>query len=191
MARRQTELPGTRIKTDVPEVVVESVEQWLEDRRAARNAREKAKTSLAASLQLMAAHGVAELEAKDVETGERVKLRAKITTTLSVVKIRDDGAEFDISDGLDGSVEHAPAAGPHPSLIRQAEADALATNVEVNEEGDVGVPDTAAPKSKAKRKPKKAAAKAKDAEGDPVVTTGDGKARSVPKRGDDAEGGAN
>lgn len=189
MARKQTEIPGTRIKTDVPEAVVEAGETWLEKRREQRRSRDNTATALAGLIALMEANKIEIYPVTDPETGEKFKVKLK--TKVTVVATRDrDGAEeeFGIGDGVDGPFSDEPG-GPHPSLIAQAERDQAAAGVEVNDEGDVGVPDTAAPKAKRGRKPKKAAAPSQADEpstelnsDDPVITTGTGEKRRVPKR---------
>lgn len=195
MARRQLEIEGTRNDKDIPLAVVEAGQGWLEKRREQRRARENTAEALAGVIALMEANKIDLYTVVDTETGDRLKIKLKTKVTLTATRDRDgEGEEFDIGEGVDAFSDTAP--GPHPNLIAQAEADQAAAGVAENEDGDVVTPDTAAPKGKRGRKPKKPAKATTEESGqgdglddhsDPVITKGDGTKSSVPKRGGDSE----
>lgn len=150
MARKQIEIPGTE-RTDVPAALLEAGEKWLDMRREKRRTSEKAKEAKYGVLSLMDSHGVELFSLKDPETEEVMTLELDNEPKLRTKKTGE--VESEIGEGLpahDGPTTNS--AGIPEGLIAQAmKAQDDAAGVEVTAEGDVVVPDKAAPKNKKPR----------------------------------------
>lgn len=146
MARRQTEIPGTE-RDDVPPALLEAGEKWLDLRREKRRVGDKAKEAKYGVLALMGSHRVALFSLKDPETDEVMTLELDNEPKLRTKKTGDVDSE--VGEGL--PQHDGPMSGPDgvpQGLIAQAEKAQDDMNVVETADGDVGVPDKAAPKKK-------------------------------------------
>jgi hypothetical protein len=147
--RKQMSIPGTERKS-VPEVE-EAAEAYREvrDERCELSRREKQKKL--ELLAVMKAHKVKKYKYDD-ENGE--ELLVSLDEREPEVSVKKTGeAESEIGEGI-SSGEGSPPAGMS-GLIAQAMAAQEDSGVEETSDGDVAVPDTAAPKAKRKGKRKK------------------------------------
>jgi len=144
MTRRQTQIPGTERKS-VPEVE-EAALGYIEarDERMTHTKREKQKKL--ELLAVMRAHRVTKYKFDDAEGEELMVSLEDKEPDVSVRKTGD--AEAPVGEGMPTGDE---STGPHQGLIAQAMRD-QETGVEVTNEGDVVVPDKAAPKKPRKGK---------------------------------------
>jgi len=154
MSRKQIQIPGTE-RTDVPEALLEAGEKWLDKRREKRRASEHAKEAKYGVLALMASHKVALFKLTDPETEEVMELEFDNEPKLRTKKT--GSVESEVGDGLPQHSGPAVTDGVPQGLIAQAmRAQDEANGVEVTADGDVTVPETAAPKGKKRKsKPKK------------------------------------
>ena len=151
MARRQLHLAGTE-RTDIPKPVLEAGEEWLDSRKEARRARERMNEKYFGALAVMQSHKLSIAKIVDDETKEVITLR--VTNDPKLVAEKDGEVESEVGDGLpvhDGASD----GGIAPGLIRQAERAQADANVEESSDGDVSVPEKAAPKQSRGRKGKK------------------------------------
>jgi hypothetical protein len=142
MARRQLAIAGTE-RTDIPEAVLEAGEEWLDKRKAQRRAVEKAKESKFGLIALMQSNKIPVFVHRDSETGEYTRLKIDLEPKLSASRVKD--AEADAASDVD---ESPPTPDVHPGLIAKAQQAQADNGIEENAEGDVVVPDEAAPKKK-------------------------------------------
>jgi hypothetical protein len=145
MARRQMNIPGTERKS-VPEVE-KAAEAYREvrDERAELSKRERQKKL--ELLAVMRANKVTKYKYDD-EHGEEILVSLdERDPEISVKKTGE--AESDIGEGVS-----SPPDGPMNGLINQALASQNEQNVEETGDGDVAVPEKAAPKAKKGRKAK-------------------------------------
>jgi hypothetical protein len=149
MARRQLQIAGTE-RDEHPEVE-EAGEAWREARKEAKAAQTTAKQKKLELIAVMQAHKVRHYKYTEADTGEEVLLTYAEEPKVSAKKTGE--ADSKIGEGLD---EHDGDVSPgvHAGLIAQAERASDGSNTEVDGEGDVVVPDVAAPKSKKKRSKK-------------------------------------
>jgi hypothetical protein len=136
MARRQTEIPGTE-RTDVPAELLELGESYLELLRNKRRANEKCKDGKKAVLSMMQLKGHALFTLKDPETDEVVELELDNEPKLRTR--RTGSVDSEIGDAMPDAGAIADAA--------KTQADAGVEEID----GDVVVPDKAAPKKRAKK----------------------------------------
>jgi len=151
MARRQLQIAGTE-RTDIPPEVDAAGEKWLELRKEARRGRERATEAKAQVIALMGAFKVPVFKHRDPDTGEVITLGVEMKPHLTAKKSGE--VESEVGDEVRPSSGGDSTPGPHEGLIKQAMDAQNETNVTETEEGDVGVPDKAAPKAKAKKKRK-------------------------------------
>ena len=147
MARRQLEIAGTRTDKDIPIALVEAGEDLVEQRRVARREGEKVKEKYAGVVAVMQANSVPTFQVKDPDTGEYLDFNLEMVAKLTIRKSGE--ADTEIGDGIPSGGEDVQPAGMG-GLIAQALASQNEQNVEETTEGDVAVPDKAAPK-KAKK----------------------------------------
>lgn len=139
MAKRQQVIPGTERKSD-PDVEA-AAERYIE----ARDERMKcSKTEKQAKLELIATLQSRRIKKYKFDDAEGEELLVAIEDKLDVTVRKTGEAESSIGEGLP---EHGGDGGIPKGLIEQAMNDS-ANNVEVTTDGDVVVPDKAAPKAK-------------------------------------------
>lgn len=146
--KKQLNIPGTERK-QVPEV-----EQAAESYREARDERcEMSRREKQKKLELLAvmkAHKVKRYKYDD-ENGEEILV--SLDDKEPDVKVQRTGeAESEVGEGV-SSGEGGPPAGMS-GLIAEAMKDQASSSVEENDDGDVTVPETSAPKSKRKGRKK-------------------------------------
>ena len=142
MARKQKELPGLEKQVENP--AVEEAAQKFCELRDEHDAIGKKKTdAMRMLLAQLKTHGLKEYEYTD-ENGNVLVARIKEGKESAVVENAGE-AEFEVGDG-DGDGE----AGilDEARAAKKAQRD---VNVETDDEGDVVVPERAAPKKKSKR----------------------------------------
>jgi hypothetical protein len=150
MARRQLQIVGTE-RTDIPPELVEAGEKMLDLRREKRRVGEKAKEAKFAVILLMQSNKIPSAKFTDPETKEFVDLSIDLEPKLRIKRSGEADTELGESD------EAATPPGENEvrdGLIAQAERAMAENGVVETPEGDVAVPDTAAPK-----KPRKGAGK--------------------------------
>lgn len=152
---RQQRIPNTG-RPGIPEALEDASADLLEKRkdkrRITREQNEKVAQAEWKVLTLMQEHNIKQHTVKDSDTEELLKFDLE-----QVLRISKTG-EVESDDGE--SDDEAPSSsegtnGIHPGLIAQAEKAQADAGVEVSGDGDVVVPDTAAPKAKGKRGGKK------------------------------------
>lgn len=149
MARRQLQIAGTE-RTEIPaiEKAAEAFREACVEHAEASKVRTRKKIEL---LLVMASEKV-KLHRYHDENGEEIEVKLEDEPT---VKLRKTGeAESDIGDGVPSNSNGVASDSVPSGLIAQAMKDQQDAGVEVDGEGDVIVPDEAAPK-KGKRKGKK------------------------------------
>jgi hypothetical protein len=156
MARRQMNIPGTE-PVEIVEIS-EAGEEWRDARKEKKAAAEREKQKKFSLIALMHAHKVEKYKYTEQDTDEEVLLTVELEPKLRAKKTGEH--EPEIGEGLP---QHAGpstnADGVPEGLIAQAmAAQDDANGVEVTSDGDVVVPDKAAPKAKKRggSKPKKA-----------------------------------
>lgn len=149
---KQLQITGTE-RSDIPQEILEAGEKWLDLRKEKRRTAEKAKESKYALIALMQARKIEVFRYKDGETGEMKSLSVDLEPKISVRKVATD-EQVDAFNRETTSDSVMASPGVHPGLIAQAEAAQAEANVTESGDGDVEVPDTAAPKSKGKSKKK-------------------------------------
>ncbi len=149
MARRQLQIAGTE-RDEHPEVE-EAGETWRDARKDAKAATTHAKQKKLELIAVMQAHKVKAYKYTEEETGEEVLLTYTEEPKVSAKKTGE--AESEIGEGIP---EHAGGSsnGVHPGLIAQAERANDGSNTEITADGDVVVPEKAAPKGKPKKRSK-------------------------------------
>ena len=149
---KQLRIKGTE-RTDIPPELDDASNELIEQRREKRRAAEKVKQAQWKVIAVMQANKLTFHKIKDPDTDEYLEFELEMVPTLRVRKTdqldSDEGEEV-VASGLNGD-------GIHPGLIAQAEKAQADANVEVSADGDVNVPDKAAPKAKRGRKPKNGA----------------------------------
>ncbi|MDQ3295088.1 MAG: hypothetical protein M3619_00700 [Myxococcota bacterium] len=144
--RKQMQIPGTE-RTEIPdiEVAAEAYREIRDERSELSRGEAQKKAEL---LALMRVHKTKKYRYHD-GNGEELEV---IIDDEPKVKVRKTGeAESEIGEGVDVGPGLSVAPPVHEGLIAQAMR-AQDGNVEEDEDGDVVVPDTAAPKGKAKRR---------------------------------------
>jgi hypothetical protein len=143
-------IPGTE-RSDIPPALADQGDEWMEDRRDSRRAKEKAKESKLATLSLMKANGIEEFTVTDPDTKEVLTLRHKVKDEL-VTERTHEADDLEVGEAIPKS--SAPADQPHAGLIAQAEAANLGNGVSETDDGDVVPPegDGKKPKKKGRRK---------------------------------------
>ncbi len=141
--RKQQEIPGTERKQH-PEIEAAAAAYVdVRDERAELSKRETQK-----KLELLAVMRAHKLSVYKFYDQQGEELVARIDDGDPKVSVRKTGeAEPEIGEGLSEAPEPAGMQG----LIAEAERAQDAANVEETTEGDVGVPDKAAPKKSRKR----------------------------------------
>lgn len=150
---RQLRIAGTG-QPGISEALTEASEDLLEKRRDKRRIM-KTQNDLVAKaewkvLTLMQQDGIKTHKIKDAETEELLNFNLE-----QVLKISKTG-EVESEEGEEDGDSTPPTDAVHPGLISMAEKAQADVNVEETPDGDVTVPDTAAPSSKKKRGGKKA-----------------------------------
>jgi hypothetical protein len=140
----------------IPEVLEEASEDLLglrrDKRRIMKEQNDKVRTGEWKVLTLMQEHDVKKLAIKDPDTEEILSFDLE-----AVLRIRKTGEVGDGESGEEVTPKAPSSPDVHPGLIAMAEqAKAQAdANVEETGDGDITVPDTAAPKAKRGKKAKK------------------------------------
>jgi hypothetical protein len=149
MTRRQTQIPGTE-RPDFPEIEKAAAAYCaVRDERCELSRREKQKK--VELLAVMKAHKQDRYKFYDEK--RETYLLARIDEGDPQVSVVDTGeADLPVGQGISSPGDDPAVPKGLIAMAEQAQADA---GVEENSEGDVIVPDTAAPKGKAKKKAKK------------------------------------
>jgi hypothetical protein len=143
MARRQLQIAGTE-RSDIPPELAEAGEKMLDLRREKRRIGEKAKEARFSVILLMQSHKIPEARFKDPETEEFVDLSIDLEPKLRIK--RSGEADTDVGDAVEPATP--PGNEVRDGLIAQAERAMAENGVVETPEGDVAVPETAAPKKK-------------------------------------------
>ncbi len=148
MAKKQMQIPGTERKS-VPEVeAAAEAYRDVRDERCELSKREKQKKL--ELLAVMKAHKVKKYKYDD-EQGEEILV--SLDDRDPEVSVRKTGeAESEIGEGISSGPDSEPAG--MPGLIAQAMKAQEDAGVDETADGDVVVPDKAAPKAKRNRKKK-------------------------------------
>lgn len=155
MARRQIEIPGTE-RTDVDPALLDAGEKYLDLRRVKRRASDNTREAKHIVLALMASHAVVLFEIKDPETGEVIQLELDNEPKLRTKKTGNVGDNLDPGDGIPSAPPDEHGGIPRGLIAEALQAQADAAILETTD-GDVVVPDVAAPKKPKKRKAKASA----------------------------------
>lgn len=148
MARRQAEIPGFERQVENP-AVEEAATKYLEIMRERAELSKKEGRAKLDLLAVMRANNVEQYEFPD-DSGEIMVVRIN---TKENVKIDKSGeTNDDPGEGIDGPEDVA-----QDGLLADARKVQQDANVEETTDGDVTVPDTAAPKKGGKRGGKKGA----------------------------------
>lgn len=142
---RQLRIVGTG-RPGIPEALEEASADLLEKRRdkrrITREQNEKVSQAEWGVLTLMQEHNIKQHTVKDSDTEELLSFDLE-----QVLRISKTG-EVASEEGEEDGPSSPPTSDVHPSLIAQAEKAQADAGIEENSEGDVTVPDTAAPKVK-------------------------------------------
>lgn len=144
---RQLRIVGTG-RPGIPEALEDASADLLEKRRDKRRITREQNEKVAQAewkvLTLMQEHSIKQHTVKDSETEELLSFDLE-----QVLKISKTG-EVDSDDGKGDDIDTTPAPADS-NLIKLAEKAQADINVSETPDGDVTVPDTAAPSSKKKR----------------------------------------
>lgn len=146
MARKQKELPGLEKQVENP-AIEEAAEKYVEI-LAEHNALSKKKTdAMRMLLAQLKTHGLKEYEFAD-ENGEILIAKIKEGKETAIVESAGESAgEVELEAG-DSDAGDDDGLVVEAARAKKAQHD---VNVETDDDGDVVVPETAAPKKKSKR----------------------------------------
>jgi hypothetical protein len=145
MSKRQLQIKGTERKQDPDVEAAADAYREAHDTRMSHTKVEKQK-----KLELIAVMQARKLKKYKFDDAEGEELEVAIEDKLDVSVRRTGEAAIEIGEGIESPPSDDPSI-PH-GLIAEAEKAMSESNVEETEDGDVGVPDKAAPKSKRKGK---------------------------------------
>lgn len=148
----QLRIVGTG-RPGIPEALEDASADLLEKRRNKRRIMREQNEQVSQAewkvLTLMQEHNIKQHHVKDTDTEEL--LAFDLEQVLRITKTGEVASE----DGEGDGDSTPPTDAVHPGLISMAEKAQADVNVEETPDGDVTVPDTAAPSSKKKRGGKK------------------------------------
>lgn len=147
MARKQKELPGLEKQVENPQIE-EAAEAFCKMRNERDALTKKTTLAMLTLLATLKTHKVEEYEYVD-DFGEVLVARIKLGKEVAVVE-KTGEAESEIGEGVDDEESILDTAK------RQAAKSQADSNVAEDDDGDVVVPDKAAPKTKRKGKKKPA-----------------------------------
>lgn len=157
VSRKQKTFPGMERK-EIPEIA-EACDRLSEARSERKSGTKKLaeleKQREVELITIMRQHDV-KLHRFHDDEGEEVEAKLEEITKVHVRKTGE--AESEIGEGVESADEGGSATPPPNKLAEQAERDAAEANV-AESDGDVVVPDKAAPKWKKRARPSKSGAK--------------------------------